>query len=77
MFFTDGLYEVLKDGEGEILGEEGLQDRIAGLGQLTPQLLIGEVLQDLAEYQGRSEFEDDVTLLVARYLGRDGIEQQA
>jgi serine phosphatase RsbU (regulator of sigma subunit) len=72
VFFTDGLFEVLKDGEGEILGEEGLQARIAGLGQLTPQLLIGEVLQDLAEYQGSSEFEDDVTLLVARYLGRDG-----
>ncbi len=68
VLFTDGLFEVLKDGKGEILGEE----RIAGLGQLTPQLLIGEVLQDLAEYQGSSEFEDDVTLLVARYLGRDG-----
>ncbi len=73
VFFTDGLFELLKDGAGEMLGEEGLQERIAGLGQLSPQLLIGEVLQDLAEYQGRSEFEDDVTLLVARYLGRDPI----
>jgi serine phosphatase RsbU (regulator of sigma subunit) len=71
IFFTDGLFEVLKDGDGEVLGEDGLRDRIAGLGSLPPTLLIGEVLQDLANYQGSSTFDDDVTMLVARYLGPD------
>jgi len=71
VFFTDGLFEVLKDGDGEVLGEEGLRDRIQGLGSLPPTLLVGEVLQDLANYQGSSTFDDDVTMLVARYLGAD------
>jgi sigma-B regulation protein RsbU (phosphoserine phosphatase) len=69
VLFSDGVLEVLKDGRGAVLGEEGLRQRIAGLGSLSPQFLIGEVLQELSEYQGRSEFEDDVTLLVATYLG--------
>ncbi len=71
VLFTDGLFELLKDGDGEVLGEDGLRDRIAGLGSLPPTLLVGEVLQDLANYQGSSTFEDDVTMLVARYLGPD------
>ncbi len=72
VLFSDGLFELLKDGEGDVLGEDGLRDRIAGLGELPPPLLIGEVLQDLAQYQGSSGFDDDVSILVARYLGRDG-----
>lgn len=71
VFFTDGLFEVLKDGSGEVLGEQVLQKRIGELGALDPQLLIGEVLQELADFQGRTEFEDDVTMLVARYQGRE------
>lgn len=71
VFFTDGLFEVLQDGQGDVLGEDGLRERIEGLGEIGPSLLIGEVLQELAEYQGSSEFDDDVTMLVARYLGND------
>jgi len=71
VLFTDGLFEVLKNGGGAMLGEEGLHARIAGHGTRNPQLLIGEVLQDLADYQGSSEFEDDLSILVACYLGRD------
>ncbi len=71
VFFTDGLFEVLQDGQGDVLGEDGLRERIEGLGEIGPSMLIGEVLQELAEYQGSSEFDDDVTMLVARYLGND------
>jgi sigma-B regulation protein RsbU (phosphoserine phosphatase) len=69
VLFTDGLFEVLADGEGEVLGEPGLHERLRALGAVSPPLLIGEVLQDLAEYQGRSDFDDDLTMVVARYLG--------
>jgi sigma-B regulation protein RsbU (phosphoserine phosphatase) len=69
VLFTDGLFEVLEDGKGEVLGEDGLRERLAQLGSLAPQLLIGEVLQELSEFQGSSEFEDDVTILAARWLG--------
>lgn len=69
IMFTDGLFEILSDAQGEVLGENGLHDRIRSIGSLAPSLLIGEVLQDLAEYSGRSEFEDDVTLVAARWHG--------
>lgn len=79
VFFTDGLFEVLQDGKGDVLGEDGLRERIEGLGEIGPSMLIGEVLQELAEYQGSSEFDDDVTMLVARYLGNvdDDAEPEA
>jgi sigma-B regulation protein RsbU (phosphoserine phosphatase) len=69
VLFTDGLFEVLKGGEGEVLGEQGLYDRLRGTGALAPSLLVGEVLQELSEFQGSSEFDDDVTLVAARWNG--------
>ena len=67
VLFTDGLFEILAGGDGAVLGESGLKKRIAGLSGLTPSLMAGEILQELADFQGRSQFEDDVSLMVARY----------
>ena len=69
VMFTDGVYEILKDGHGDVLGERGLRDRIESIGPIEPPLLLGELLQDLSTFQGRTTFEDDITLLVARYNG--------
>jgi serine phosphatase RsbU (regulator of sigma subunit) len=69
VLFTDGLFEVLSGTSGEILGEQGLHDRIASLRGLAPPLLAGEILQDLADFQGHSTFEDDVSLMVATWNG--------
>lgn len=69
VLFSDGLFEVLKGGAGDVLGEQGLHERIRSAGALAPSLFVGEVLQELAEFQGSSEFEDDVTLLAARWNG--------
>jgi serine phosphatase RsbU (regulator of sigma subunit) len=68
VLFTDGLFEILHATDGSLLGETGLRNRIAGLAGLSPTLMVGEVLQELSEYQGRSQFEDDVSLMIARYL---------
>jgi hypothetical protein len=32
--------------------------------------MVGEILQELSDFQGHSAFEDDVSLMVARYRGR-------
>ena len=69
VFFTDGLFEVLEDGRGELLGESGLRDRVRSIGPMEPALLVGELLQELSDYQGRTKFDDDVSLLVAQYKG--------
>jgi sigma-B regulation protein RsbU (phosphoserine phosphatase) len=67
VLFTDGLFEILSGGDGAVLGESGLRQRIAGLSGLAPTLMAGEILQELANFQGRSKFEDDVSLIVARF----------
>ncbi|MCA9317414.1 MAG: SpoIIE family protein phosphatase, partial [Planctomycetes bacterium] len=70
--FTDGVFEILRGGHGEVLGEQGLGERLQALGPLEPSLILGELLQDLADFQGRSQFDDDVTLLVTRFNGTAG-----
>lgn len=67
VLFTDGLFEILSGGDGAVLGESGLRQRISGLAGLAPTLMAGEILQELANFQGRSTFEDDVSLMVARF----------
>jgi len=71
VLFTDGLFEIQDGQNGEILGEQGLHDRIEEVQGLTPALMAGEILQDLADFQGRSTFEDDVSLMVVTYRGRE------
>jgi len=67
VLFTDGLFEIPGAEDGEILGESGLKEVLGNLGGLPPPLVAGDILQDLAEFQGTSKFEDDVSLMVARF----------
>lgn len=69
VLFTDGLFEILSGKDGQILGEQGLHDRIASLSELSPALMVGEILEELADFQGSSAFEDDVSLMVMTYRG--------
>ena len=56
----------------------GLADKLRSLGGLPPSLIAGDVLHDLADFSGQSRFEDDVSLIVARFdpavapLAREG-----
>jgi serine phosphatase RsbU (regulator of sigma subunit) len=72
VLFSDGLFEIMDPTDGEILGEDGLHERIRSVRGLSPSLMAGEILQDLADFQGSSAFEDDVSLMVALYHGRRG-----
>ncbi len=67
VLFTDGLFEIPGAADGEILGEDGLRKTLENLGGLPPVLVAGDILQDLATFQGHSQFEDDVSLVVARF----------
>jgi serine phosphatase RsbU (regulator of sigma subunit) len=67
VLFTDGLFEVPDKEGGTLLGDSGLRERLANLGGLPPALIAGEILQDLADFQGTSKFEDDLSLMVARF----------
>lgn len=67
VLFTDGLFEIPGQEDGEILGEQGLGEMLGNLGGLPPALIAGDVLRELADFQGDSKFEDDVSLMVARF----------
>jgi len=67
VLFTDGLFEIPGKDDGEILGEDGLKEVLQNLGGLPPALVAGDILQDLSDFQGHSRFEDDVSLIVARF----------
>lgn len=69
VLYSDGLFEILGGPTGDLLGEHGLHDRIESLTGMTPALMIGEILQELATFQGHTKFEDDVSLMVAQYKG--------
>jgi serine phosphatase RsbU (regulator of sigma subunit) len=67
VLFTDGLFEIpAKDGSG-LLGEAGLHQRMTTMRGLPASLVAGEILQDLADFQGHSHFEDDVSLMITRF----------
>jgi sigma-B regulation protein RsbU (phosphoserine phosphatase) len=67
VLFTDGLFEIpAKDGSG-LLGESGLHRIMGSLRGLPTALVAGEILQGIADYQGDSRFEDDVSLIVTRF----------
>ena len=70
VLFTDGLFEILSRTDREVLDEDEFYQRIATMKGLTPALMAGEILQELADFQGSSAFADDVSLLVATYRGR-------
>lgn len=67
VLFTDGLFEIPGEHDGEILGEAGLERVLANLGGLPPSLVAGDILKELADFQGDSKFEDDVSLMIARF----------
>jgi sigma-B regulation protein RsbU (phosphoserine phosphatase) len=70
VLFTDGLFEILGGKDGDLLDESELHARIKDVRGLSPFLMAGEILQEMADFQGTSEFGDDVSVMVARY--RDG-----
>jgi serine phosphatase RsbU (regulator of sigma subunit) len=77
VLFTDGLFEIQDRKTGAHLGEQGLHERIQTMQGLTPALMAGEILQDLADFQGRSTFNDDVSLMVVTYRGRSAASEES
>lgn len=67
LLHTDGIVEV-RDGRGRWFDPGTLPALVARHRHRTPDELIGEIVGAVREYMGAVEFEDDVTLVVARRL---------
>lgn len=67
VLFTDGLFEVAARDGGPMLGEAGLLSRLARLAKSTPELVVSDILQSVVDFGHLGPFEDDVSLMVARF----------
>ncbi len=68
LLFTDGLWEV-HNRAGEAFGRRGLQRELAARAGLPLGEMVRGLVTCAAEYRGREDFEDDVTVV--------GVERRA
>ena len=66
VFYTDGTYEA-RDGEGRLYGFERLERLIGGLDPgMSAQEWITRIVEDVEQFAGVSQHEDDMTLVVVK-----------
>ena len=70
ILFTDGVIEA-DDGRGEEFGRERLAAAAAKRRDLPAAELQAGLLEEVRAFRGRDDFEDDLTLMVVKYLGPD------
>ncbi len=66
VFYTDALVEA-RDGDGPLLGEEGLLEMARGLSTTDPALVGRGLLQGTERRRGGKPDDDDSTLIVVRH----------
>ncbi|MHC4849225.1 MAG: PP2C family protein-serine/threonine phosphatase [Planctomycetota bacterium] len=66
LLFTDGIFETRAPGRPGVWGEENLRAGFVRHSRRAPGDLIAAILGEAKEFRGAPDFEDDVSLLVAR-----------
>ena len=67
ILYTDGITEATND-KGEEYGIERLQDILAQFIDLTPKQLSDKVLNDLYEFTGKRDLNDDYSIIVLKFV---------
>ena len=67
LIYTDALIEARRNGDGALLGEEGLLDLARQCSPTSPQAFGQSLLQALETYRGGTPADDDQTLLVLHH----------
>ncbi len=62
ILYTDGLYEVIRANNQEY-GEERLLNAVRQRIALPPEQMFDELLEEIREFSGNAEFEDDICLV--------------
>ncbi len=62
ILYTDGLYEVIRANNQEY-GQERLLDAVRQRIALPPEQMFDGLLDDIRQFSGNAEFEDDVCLV--------------
>ncbi|MHC5012280.1 MAG: SpoIIE family protein phosphatase, partial [Planctomycetota bacterium] len=66
LLFTDGIFETRAPGGPETWGEENLRSGFVRHGRHAPRDQVAAILGEAADFRGVRDFEDDVSVLVAR-----------
>jgi serine phosphatase RsbU (regulator of sigma subunit) len=66
LLFTDGIFEARAPGQPGVWGEENLRAGFERHASHSPQDAVAAILGEATDYRGVGEFDDDVSLLVAR-----------
>ena len=74
LFSTDGLFEQ-KSPEGAAY-EARLKEIFADKGSLPPELLVQIIENDLCQFVGKNEFDDDLTFMVMQFHSHDHVREQ-
>jgi sigma-B regulation protein RsbU (phosphoserine phosphatase) len=67
ILFTDGLFEVAAEVGGAMLGESGIRAGLPALADGMPAAVATEILRSATAFGKAGPFEDDVSLMVARF----------
>ncbi len=65
LLYTDGIAEALNK-DGHMFGEERIVRHLQGHKKAGPQELVDSLINEVRNFSGRTEFEDDLTLMVLR-----------
>ncbi len=72
ILYTDGVTEAMNV-DRHLFGAEAIETTLAKTGQSpTSETIIKTMLEDLHAFVGEAHQSDDITMLVIKYLGRDG-----
>ncbi|WP_298840778.1 PP2C family protein-serine/threonine phosphatase [uncultured Roseobacter sp.] len=69
VILSDGVTEC-PAGDGEMLGEEGLEEMISGITDVTGTAFLESLVWKLSEFAGIEEFPDDVSGILFEYSGQ-------
>ena len=64
--YTDGLLEAMSPNDKSLFGLERVKTLLAGLQERTPSEIIQQMLRAVTEFTRNDQFEDDLTIVVAK-----------
>jgi phosphoserine phosphatase RsbU/P len=70
ILYSDGVNECSNG--ADIYGFERFEDCLGDISDIRPELLVQKILGSLSSFRGRNGFDDDVTLLIAKF--EDGFD---
>ena len=67
MLFSDGIFEA-RNATGQMFGKDAIKEIIKKHANLSAKEMLDSVFQEVIQFQGGNEFEDDATMAVIKII---------